>query len=462
MKESYLHTVLNETVVATKTTEAVQIENYTNVAYNLIYDVTTPSAKTFTSDTAATGTLNITEDIILTSVAKGTARNDTTFTLEVEAPAANPTNTVLAAFTGDADAIVCTITPNVGTNNPASAQAVASVMTDTAIVLTSVARGTARNTETFTLQVAAAAANPTDTVLVAFSGTAAAITCTVTPNDGTNNSATPVAVTSAELVELINTGAITGKTATITDASNFRILQTATGGGAVVLADAGEGDGLTGTFASGTLVPVTVTTANLVQLINTGLITGKVPTITDASSLRALQTATGGDTTPLANSGEGDSVAATFAGGIDTKISLTNDTMTITTHGFVTGTKAALTTDGSLPTGLAATDYFIIRVDANTIQLASSLANALAGTEVDMTTEGSGTHTLTPTALSSSAQVQGSLDGTNYFNIGSAITVSADGNTVALISGNAYQYMRCVITQTAGQVAFTFLVRGAK
>ena len=119
------------------------------------------------------------------------------------------------------------------------------------IILTSVATGTARNTNTFTIQVLAAAANPTDTVLVAFTGTAAAIVCTVTPNDGTNNGAVAVDLTTEELVELINTGAVVGKDVTLTDASSYRALQTATGGDATALADGGEGDGIAGTFSGG-------------------------------------------------------------------------------------------------------------------------------------------------------------------------------------------------------------------
>ncbi len=133
---------------------------------------------------------------------------------------------------------------------PATA-ATATLDLTTDIILTSVAVGEARNTETFTLQVLAAAANPTDTILADFTGTAAAIICTITPNDGSNNGATPVDLTTAELAELINTGAVAGKTVTITDASTLRALQTATGGDATVLADAGEGDGEVATFAGG-------------------------------------------------------------------------------------------------------------------------------------------------------------------------------------------------------------------
>lgn len=121
----------------------------------------------------------------------------------------------------------------------------------TDIILTSVAKGSARNTNTFTLQVAAAAANPTDTILADFTGTAAAIVCTITPNDGTNNAATPVDLTTAELVELINNGSVAGKTVTVTDASSLRNDQTASGGDATVLADSGEGDGVVATFSGG-------------------------------------------------------------------------------------------------------------------------------------------------------------------------------------------------------------------
>ncbi len=264
---------------------------------------------------AAQATLDLTADIILTSVAAGSARNTNTLTLQIAAAAANPTNTILAGFTGTAAAITLTITPNDGTNNPANVAAQATLDLTADIILTSVAAGAGRNTNTLTLQVLAAAANPTDTVLVDFTGTAAAIVCTVTPNDGTNNGATPVDLTTAELVELINSGSVVGKNVTLTDASSRRILQTATGGGATALVDAGEGDGVVATFSGGTTVAINITTAQVRELINSGSVVGKSVTLTDASSRRILQTATGGGATNVADSGEGDGVVATFSGG---------------------------------------------------------------------------------------------------------------------------------------------------
>ncbi len=71
-----------------------------------------------------------------------------------------------------------------------------------------------------------------------------------------------------------------------------------------------------------------------------------------------------------------------------------NDTLTITAHGLNTGDGpgAMYTPDGTLPAGSSpVTDYWAIRVDANTIKLASSSANAMSGTAVPLTSNGSGT-----------------------------------------------------------------------
>jgi hypothetical protein len=260
-----------------------------------------------------------TEPVVLTHATLDDAPNGGTVTLQVAAAAANPTDTVLAAVTGTAGAMVITITPNSGANNPdAAAEAVLDLTAD--ITLTSVAAGTGRNTNTFTLQVLAAAPNTGDEVLVAFTGTAAAIVCTVTPNDGTNNAATPVDLTTAELVELINTGAVAAFSGTIvlTDASSRRVLQTAAGGGATALADAGEGDGVIATFSGGTDEAVDLTTEELAELIDSGTVAAKTVTLTDAGSLLDLiASATGGDSEPLADAGEGDGEVATWASGAD-------------------------------------------------------------------------------------------------------------------------------------------------
>lgn len=59
-------------------------------------------------------------------------------------------------------------------------------------------------------------------------------------------------------------------------------------------------------------------------------------------------------------------------------------------------TKVRFTTTTTLPAGLSLnTDYWLVRQSTTTAKVASSLANAVAGTTIDITDAGTGTHTLT-------------------------------------------------------------------
>ncbi len=77
-----------------------------------------------------------------------------------------------------------------------------------------------------------------------------------------------------------------------------------------------------------------------------------------------------------------------------------SDVCTKVAHGMQTGDGAArATTTTTLPAGIALlTDYWFIKIDADTFKLASSLANAYAGIAVNITDAGTGTHTLTKVA----------------------------------------------------------------
>ena len=70
-----------------------------------------------------------------------------------------------------------------------------------------------------------------------------------------------------------------------------------------------------------------------------------------------------------------------------------------TGHGLLTGDgPIQLTTTGTLPAELSLeTDYWIVFVGVNAYSLATSQANALAGTVVAFTDNGAGTHTVTGT-----------------------------------------------------------------
>lgn len=73
------------------------------------------------------------------------------------------------------------------------------------------------------------------------------------------------------------------------------------------------------------------------------------------------------------------------------------DEITVTSNDWLHTGQAVALTGSSLPTGLSATTYYVIRSSATVIKLASSLANAQNGTAVDITVDGSGTCTLTQT-----------------------------------------------------------------
>jgi hypothetical protein len=63
---------------------------------------------------------------------------------------------------------------------------------------------------------------------------------------------------------------------------------------------------------------------------------------------------------------------------------------------ILTGTRVRLTTTTTLPAPLAtATDYYVIKATDSTFKLATTYANAVAGTAINITTTGTGTHTIT-------------------------------------------------------------------
>lgn len=88
----------------------------------------------------------------------------------------------------------------------------------------------------------------------------------------------------------------------------------------------------------------------------------------------------------------------TFDGTV-TNVSVGADTITLTAHGFETGDKVTYSNGGGTSiTGITtATDYFLIRVDANTVKVATTYALAVAGTARDLTVVGVGAaHSFTP------------------------------------------------------------------
>lgn len=86
--------------------------------------------------------------------------------------------------------------------------------------------------------------------------------------------------------------------------------------------------------------------------------------------------------------------SATFTADAGTDLCTYTSTTSIPSN-ILTGTRVRLTTTTTLPAGLSlATDYYVIRMSDTTFELATSYANAIAGTQINITDAGTGTHTI--------------------------------------------------------------------
>lgn len=94
---------------------------------------------------------------------------------------------------------------------------------------------------------------------------------------------------------------------------------------------------------------------------------------------------------------------------LDADVNTSTDVITIDSNKYLyTGQAVVASTTGTLPSGLSATTYYVIYVSDTTIKLATTVANANAGTAVDITAAaGGGTHTLTFSLTSRSLADEG-------------------------------------------------------
>lgn len=88
----------------------------------------------------------------------------------------------------------------------------------------------------------------------------------------------------------------------------------------------------------------------------------------------------------------------TFASATD--VNTGTEVITIASHGHNTGSRVRYLA-GTAPVGglTNGTTYFVIASTAGTLKLATTLANALAGTPIDLTSTGTGTQTLVPVLI---------------------------------------------------------------
>jgi hypothetical protein len=171
----------------------------------------------------------------------------------------------------------------------------------------------------------------------------------------------------------------------------------------------------------------------------------------------------------LDDSGAGSITAVHGTTGVLTSVNVTDNSITFTAaHSLTTGLKIALTINsGTLPAGLTATDYYVSKIDATSIGLSTSVANAIAGTLVDITDYGDQTKTMTftPAALGTGVlKLQASNDGTNYSDIASMATsaITAAGNSLFTLSDPCHRWTRVALTQGTGALTVSYTLCGKR
>jgi len=208
--------------------------------------------------------------------------------------------------------------------------------------------------------------------------------------------------------------------------------------------------------------------------------------------------------------GSSDSTATSTHDFVAGDVTAGADTITEANHGLTTGQTIVFTTTAADPPDplVAGTTYYVIVVDADTYQVATNLANALAGTQIDLTDGGSGTHTATfqtyvPVRVnlgsadgsatnllsdsgtgtrywnitnSANANIMGRgtveidgidndalrVNGTGTVTVGPSVATPAEFDIIPLIGGTGTVYLKNVTTQAAAAVPITLITGSVK
>lgn len=127
---------------------------------------------------------------------------------------------------------------------------------------------------------------------------------------------------------------------------------------------------------------------------------------------------------------------------------------TVGTNGYALGQVGQFTTTGTLPTGISAvTNYFTAPVTGTSFRVATSYANAIGGTFVNITAAGTPTNTFTPTTFAGtiSVQLQSSNDNANWISQGTAGTLTAGTALGVVVDRPGYHFIRTSVSGvTAG------------
>ena len=246
-------------------------------------------------------------------------------------------------------------------------------------------------------------------------------------------------------------------------------------GGDITITGFSADDNLGGAFASDALLPTQASVRdyisnNLGPYLNQPYSTNAVPsalvqlTATGKINIDQLPALRPVQVTSVASTQERLAIEDANAGDIaiettstvfsvaPASVNTSTEEITITGHGISTGDGLVYSQGTTVIGGLSNnTTYYVIVVDANTIKLAVSEANANNGTAIDLTTQGTGTHTFTTQGLAVSYILENDLESqflafapnSGYqFNVNDIVegsSTTARGVVTAYNDGRVYQ-----------------------
>lgn len=189
--------------------------------------------------------------------------------------------------------------------------------------------------------------------------------------------ATAQAITSQVTVN----GALIAAASVALSPANNNVVLSPTGTGVVTISPATAG--AMNNMAVGGTTPLA---GNFTTLGATGLFT--------PSTTNGIKGTTAADS---ANAGSVGEIISALCPGTSTTVTISQASPGVvswTGHGIIGVGALQFTTTGSLPTGLTAgTQYYAVPINANSFNVASSVANALAGSFINTTSAGSGVQT---------------------------------------------------------------------
>ena len=261
-------------------------------------------------------------------------------------------------------------------------------------------------------------------------------------------------------------------TVAISELTSIKIV-----GGDITITGFSAADTLGGTFASDSLLPTQASVKdyisnNLGPYLNQPFSTNAVPSalvqltsngkinIDQIPALRPFNitsVASQAERLAIEDANAGDIAIQTSATTFNVASSSVNtgaDTITITGHGTATGDQLTYTEGSSSIGGLATNNvYYVIKVDDNTIKLASTTSNANAGSALTLSSQGSGTHQFVTAGIAISYILENDLESqflafapnsAFQFTAGDIVTGSsttARGTVVSYNDGAVFNYV---------------------